>query len=135
MNDSRTWPSGFSEASEGTRSLSGSGSIGKGGVQPSPGTACAGMRARATAAFASTVIVSFPKCRRSVAGGKTGGFSAEPPGAGGGGKGGPAGGFTQGGRGPGGGGGVGRGGGTIFFFDFGPRAGFLPTGRNPAPPQ
>src|SRR5439155_486422 len=47
-------------------------------MQPSPGTACAGMRARATAAFASTVIVSFPKCTRSVAGGRTGGCSANP---------------------------------------------------------
>src|SRR2546426_12527443 len=130
MNDSRTWPSGFSEASEGTRSLSGSGSIGKGGVQPSPGTACAGMRARATAAFASTVIVSFPKCRRSVAGGKTGGFNAESPGGGGGEKGGPAGGSNLGGRAPGGSGGLGGGGGSIFFVKCGPRRGFSKTRGN-----
>src|SRR2546427_11781035 len=119
MNDSRTWPSGFSEASEGTRSLSGSGSIGKGGVQPSPGTACAGMRARATAAFASTVIVSFPKCRRSVAGGKTGGSSAEPAGGGGGERGGQAARSTMVGAAPGGGDGGAGGGGAIFFVEFG----------------
>src|SRR2546425_11503839 len=128
MNDSRTWPSGFSEASEGTRSLSGSGSIGKGGVQPSPGTACAGMRARATAAFASTVIVSFPKCRRSVAGGSTGGFRAKPPGGAGGGREGQGGKCNMGGGGPGGGGGGAVRGGGISLGDLGTGGAFLKAG-------
>src|SRR2546427_8494052 len=101
-------------------------------MQPSPGTACAGMRARATAAFASTVIVSFPKCRRSVAGGSTGGLRADPPGAAGAGREGPAGKSTIGGRAPGGGGGAAGGGGGIFFVDFGDRRGLLKDGGNEA---